>query len=565
MANITTFAPTATPTASPPPFSLLYVFWDESNGQQMTYDYKINCANAVAVAFVTVLTQYMVSQWIIDGYYSSSKATDDHRSVPVYLVSGVTCVLIWSFLLNSWAGNYDPLPIGYHIATPLLGTVGGVMLNLIFYFIWDRAFNVEQEKNNNSEDETQEVVATTTAVATAEGGTIQELEQGRQEQVSPPATTKLHFINNIKVFLTGLVMVYHVADLYLGYVYNLYVLNNWGGIIVTFFQEWPGAWFMHLFFFYSGYFSPKSLDKKGRYQFLFERIKRLGIPLIVLGYLIYPFSNGGGYLFPNSYLFANQSNFGIFAPGVAWFTMHLIFFNVAYAFICGVGWNPKIRCPSLLVLFGISTLLSLIAGITSWFFPSGSGDFVMGVPMFWIIYLGYIVFFLGGALAARNNWIESIKAKSRLAIYLWALLALIVYGLNYWWKIVLSQNPDASGLSYTTRLLFEFVWSFVYIQQAIPVGLAITVFFADFVNGKCPEFFSKSMYTAYLIQLTLPIPAALKCWQLILDSSGFNVGTEEPTGGIFLAGFLFSIILSQIFNWPLAYAIRSIPGFSKVL
>jgi hypothetical protein len=99
--------------------------------------------------------------------------------------------------------------------------------------------------------------------------------------------------------------------------------------------------------------------------------------------------------------------------------------------------------------------------------------------------------------------------------------------------------------------------------QSIPIGLAITIFFLDFVNTKYffTDFFSKSMYTAYLIQFILPIPAAIRCWQLVMDATGIN-GLE---GGWIIVGFLFSSVLALIFTWTLAYIIWSIPGVSKIL
>ena len=38
---------------------------------------------------------------------------------------------------------------------------------------------------------------------------------------------------------------------------------------------------MNMFFFYSGYFVPESFDMKKSYEFLFDRVERLGIPFIV--------------------------------------------------------------------------------------------------------------------------------------------------------------------------------------------------------------------------------------------------------------------------------------------
>ena len=201
-----------------------------------------------------------------------------------------------------------------------------------------------------------------------------------------------------------------------------------------------------------------------------------------------------------------------------------------------------------MALFGISLILGLAAGITTLFFPFF--DNVITVPQFWISYWAYILFFFGGALAARNNWIEEIKVnKSRIVIYLWALVSAVVFGI-----IFITNKPTPALNSY---------FAFVYGIQCIPIGLAVTIFFMDFVNTKYffTDFFSKSMYTAYLIQMILPVPAALKCWQLVMNATNIN-GTD---GGWVMVGFLFSSVLALIFDWTLAYIIWSIPGVSKIL
>merc|ERR1712113_451915 len=53
------------------------------------------------------------------------------------------------------------------------------------------------------------------------------------------------------------------------------------------------SYFMSLFFFFSGYFSPRSLNKKGTYMFLFDKLKRLGIPLIIMLYVWEPYVQKG--------------------------------------------------------------------------------------------------------------------------------------------------------------------------------------------------------------------------------------------------------------------------------
>jgi hypothetical protein len=63
------------------------------------------------------------------------------------------------------------------------------------------------------------------------------------------------------------------------------------------------------------------------------------------------------------------------------------------------------------------------------------------------------------------------------------------------------------------------------------------------------------------MQMVLPVPAAIRCWQLVMNATSIN-GID---GGWIMVGYLFSCVLAMIFNWTIAYIICSIPGVSKVL
>jgi hypothetical protein len=267
-------------------FSILYANWDESNHQQSMYDLKVECVTNFLVAFATVLTQYVVSQWIW-----SNSVKSKHYS-PIYLVSGIVFFILWSFMMNSSIGLYNPIPIGYRIATPLL-IIGGVPLNLLFCYLWKRVFSTEEEEEEEEEDTshgettTQDVAAamsvsksTPSQEEDVSATLAAELEEGEQElkEITPttPATKKkIDFINNIKIFLTCLVIVAHVVfKFYLPFAPEDYYYGaNWGIFVLYYFQSYSNTFFMHLFFFYSGNFVPRSLDKRGRYSFLFERVK----------------------------------------------------------------------------------------------------------------------------------------------------------------------------------------------------------------------------------------------------------------------------------------------------
>ena len=58
-------------------------------------------------------------------------------------------------------------------------------------------------------------------------------------------------------------------------------------IILTAFTAVNQSYFMAAFFLLAGYFTPRSLEKKGSGPFLIDRLIRLGIPLLVYSTLIW--------------------------------------------------------------------------------------------------------------------------------------------------------------------------------------------------------------------------------------------------------------------------------------
>lgn len=325
---------------------------------------------------------------------------------------------------------------------------------------------------------------------------------------------------------------------------------------------------MGLFFFYSGYFVPKSYDKKGRYDFLFDRVKRLGIPFVVYTFLLGPYlQNGLTHVF-----------FGLDFPtethncGPTWFLNTLMTFSIIYAFACGENWSPKIDCPSLLGFFGFSVLTGAMTTIVL-LFANGS-DFFFGIPMFWQDFPTFPIYFFGGAIAQRNNWMDNIRQMSRLAIYSWAVAAfalstcaVLFYSANF------LTSPPSSGEYVVVQMITGLIYKGIL---QVGICLALSVFFMDHCNKKywCTPFFSKSMYTAYIIQFAAPMLIGLKVLFLILEATG-NVAYKDDSTSIasmyitnpnlIFPGWLLISGITLLIDWPLAYAIRSIPGFSEVL
>ena len=100
------------------------------------------------------------------------------------------------------------------------------------------------------------------------------------------------FIDRLREVLTVLVILHHTAITYGGSGGWFYREVHDGGtptsLLLTVSCAMNQSFFMGMFFLFAGYFTPAALQRKGARQFLQERSVRLGIPLLVFGFLLRP-------------------------------------------------------------------------------------------------------------------------------------------------------------------------------------------------------------------------------------------------------------------------------------
>merc|ERR1712176_186675 len=393
---------------------------------------------------------------------------------------------------------------------------------------------------------------------------------------------KVSFINNIKIFLTCVVLFHHCVgalvngETFLGAAMKS-ESSGWQTRVLLLLENVDRAYFMGLFFFYSGFFTGTSLDKKGIPTFLFERVIRLGIPFTLYIYVFGPLFYS---ILP---AFLTDGSFQWYSiplnSGPLWFTGQLLFLNTIYAFVCGKGWSPRVPYPNtaLLILFGIcvgyltTVLFFLVPGSSA---DDGDKGFA-GVPCFWKQYPSYVLLFFGGVVAQRNNWMDAIKKTStatRIGVYA-VCLVMIAWLFVVTNILTPSFNSEAGGIAWNFFLGTGF-----YASMWLPLDLAVTYFFMDFVNFTIPgvtDFFAKSMYTAYIIQFLGPMAAAFFATVAVANANNLvgkqliftpenNVATYSEDTYV-IPMWLLCTVITYIIIWPLAYGIRSIPGFSKVL
>lgn len=108
---------------------------------------------------------------------------------------------------------------------------------------------------------------------------------------STTGVSRVGYLDNIRIFLTGLVVLHHFAITYGAPGWWFYVeqpVDGLTGAVLFPFVAINQAYFMGFFFLLSAYLLPGSLKRKGRTQFLSDRMVRLGLPLVVYFFVLNP-------------------------------------------------------------------------------------------------------------------------------------------------------------------------------------------------------------------------------------------------------------------------------------
>lgn len=163
------------------------------------------------------------------------------------------------------------------------------------------------------------------------------------------STTRLSYLDNLKVMLTILVVFHHAALPYSPGSEWAYTTSHPEEMMpwIWHFLSVNASFFMGLFFLISGYFVPMSFDRQGMKTFVLKKLMRLGIPVLVIATLLSVLT-------------------GQLEVGHLWYVESLLFFCLIYAvlrhFVSPVGEG----CSSRPTLVGM-LIVALIMGVGGYF------------------------------------------------------------------------------------------------------------------------------------------------------------------------------------------------------
>jgi len=404
------------------------------------------------------------------------------------------------------------------------------------------------------------------------------------------AQSRTAYLDALKVFLTVSVVTFHVTCCFACdscIKFNMYFCKSIDGpftregclrhafidLVGRPFIQLNNAYFMYLFFFISGFFTPGSLDKKGLREFLRDRVKRLGLPAVAwyvaLGPLLAFLSARVVMGVPLQY---GQHGMWLI-PGPPWFVVVLFFFCGVYGFVqTADGGTPcKIAFPRVSTFLSVGVLLGLVnisLGDAPFFvFMGGAKQFVNSAVFFW-----------GGIAARRNGWAQHLEQLPVRALRFLRALTLLL-GFLIWLLVAVAFRNDVSD---TQVGVVQGVFS-------VAVSLTLLDSFRRVFTGASSivRFMSDAAYTVYLIH---PWVLALAVWAYAhaLHAYGFAIGrtcslihpgmqeagqaevplaylVEADGEGLLWLGWAFALSVTMLVVWPLAYGIAKLPGLRQIL
>jgi fucose 4-O-acetylase-like acetyltransferase len=336
--------------------------------------------------------------------------------------------------------------------------------------------------------------------------------QPAAEATPPKATSRLLFVDNMRVFLTILVILHHLMVIYAGsgdWIYNEGREDVVTNAIGTWFCAVNQAYFMGLFLLISAYFVPGSYDRKGAGRFLKDRLIRLGIPLAVYCWIVRPLFLYVGLAmrgdlraplwgwFPRQYF----RDYGIIGGGPLWFIETLLIFSLLY-----VLWRllarPRPAQPALETRFPGSasiTLLALLVGVASFLVrlwrPVGWAFTPLNLQL--PFFAQYIALFVVGLIAYRRNWFLGLPdSVGRRWLAIAVLLILLFPVMALAGGVVADDTPFLGGWHW--QALAYALWE-TFLCVSMCIGLLYL--FRRYANrqGGLEKFLSRNAYTAYLI------------------------------------------------------------------
>ncbi len=381
------------------------------------------------------------------------------------------------------------------------------------------------------------------------------------------APARISFLDNLRYSMVMLVLVYHSVGAY-AIVAPHWVIHDTPSFAADMIRELFDVFMMPALFFIAGYLALNSLEKKGAWEFLKDKVRRLLIPwalavLIVLPLAIYdqpikPVSPFWKFWlwYMSSFevrLRLTQAPEGPTTQAIYWFISLLFAFFLLFAFVFVLSrrWRSEgkplseVRTTSsrsiltVLVSVGLSTsigyfILLRLFPDSSWFTLHMFLEFQVTRLLLFAGYFAFGVYAQSRGWFANGNPIGSLKLWGTTSVVL--AIAYLLIG-----QPVFAGSAGATNLSVELLLVFAFIRSFLLLSVLV-VFVSFGVRYWNFSCGLDRQF-SAASYDIYLTHYWFVI-----AFQMALLSWGAGP-IMAKAAIVFVAALGLSFIFSR---WVLA-------------
>ncbi len=302
-------------------------------------------------------------------------------------------------------------------------------------------------------------------------------------------TSRIYFLDNLKVLIAILVVFHHAAQPY-GPGGGWWIASEPGGIIdfviLGIFMAVNASFFMGLFFMISAYFVPASLERKGAAKFMKDRLVKLGVPILIFSIGVFPVMG---------YLLNGEPSITL---GHLWFLAMLLIFSaiyVAYWLVKKPSLKAKRAFPGNVAILAFIMAMALISFVVGIWSPENNW---VPLGLFEPFHLTqYAMLFAAGLIAYREGWIDAIpKATAKL----WSRVAILT-GIMLIFVGGLTNSAEFSG-GLTLASLLGTIWeAFMCVSMCI----ALLALFKNRFNSQGPlaKALANNSFTVYLIHIPI--------------------------------------------------------------
>ena len=384
--------------------------------------------------------------------------------------------------------------------------------------------------------------------------------------------SRLLFIDNLRIVLSTLVVLHHIALVY-GASSPFYYMEPPKNDLAAYtallvFVLFNQAYFMGFFFLISGYFVPRSYDHKGSVSYLKGRLLRLGIPLVVFIFVLGPISSLGVYQMPASLSGITQPLMWQQYPqlievGPLWFVEMLLIFDFGYTLWRITTRSRKSRLldntkpPGFLAIGIFIPALAIVSYLLRIAVPMGKTIPVLRFQVLQFPTLAYLPqylsFFIFGIIAYRRDWFRTIPDSMGYVGFGMALAAAVLL-----FPLALSSQMFSLKLTAASgNFVGNGKWqSAVYVlwDSIFSVGmcLGLITLFRRCLNkqGKLSRLMSQQSFAVFILHIPIIVFLAVLLRGINLEN---------------LLKFCLAAIIIVPLCFAVAWLVRKIPGVSRVV